>query len=275
MSPRLPVWAVALMALLPAPVLAALPCGHTVTEDTVLDADVGPCPGAAIVLVGPARLDLAGHAIIGDEKKPDHCVRIEGAGARLENGVVRACQSGVLVGGDGHHSIVGVLSSGHAVSGFRVYSDRNVLSGAGAIGNAGQGFRILGSRNRLEGCAASGNAIGFSSSGERNRLLGNTASGNATGFLADEMSSEHRLDQNLALSNDGRGFRVDGGGHRLTQNRALGNGGEGISLAGQARIRESLAIGNGADDLFDARADCRDGVWRRNVYGSRNRSCIR
>ena len=275
MRDRLLAWVVASAVLLPAPVLAALPCGHTVTADTVLDADVGPCTGTAIVLVGPAKLDLAGHAIVGDAQAPDHCVRIEGTGARLENGVVRSCQSGVLVEGDGQHTIAGVLSTGHAVSGFRVNSDRNLLSGTTAIDNAGQGFRIRGSRNRLEGCAASGNATGFSSTGERNRLIGNTASGNATGFFIDELSSEHRLDQNLALHNDGRGFRVESGGHRLTQNRAVGNGSEGIWVFGQARIKESLAIGNATTDLFDALDECGDNVWRKNVFGSRNRSCIR
>lgn len=81
-------------------------CGQVITQDTVLDANLGPCPGHGLVIgADNITLDLNGHTLMGTAAQGDGAgVLVENrTGVRVTNGFIRNFDAGVaLVGGSGH-----------------------------------------------------------------------------------------------------------------------------------------------------------------------------
>lgn len=75
-------------------------CGDTISQDTTLDGDVGPCTGDALVVTGDnITLDLGGHTVSADNGEGNHAgIRLDDvSGVTVRNGTVTGFDAGVLI----------------------------------------------------------------------------------------------------------------------------------------------------------------------------------
>ena len=271
-----------------APARAQVSCGDVIgpNETVTLEGDVDGCgPGAAaLTVIGPATLDLNGFSVIcAPSASPSTGIVVVGKRARVRNGSVQLCGTGVELLGEGAHQIEGVIAAlsdsgaGSRGEGFVIESDRNRLTGNSAVQNSAEGFRIvegnrnqlidnnaffneigfqilIGQRNVLEGNRAGDNDVfgfhldggPFVPGGGRNSLKENTATGNSTGFSLDSELAT-RLTSNVASENERDGIEVFfGDRNRLTGNRVEDNGESGIVIASSrnAVIRLNTSLNN-------------------------------
>src|SRR5262249_4172370 len=128
-----------------------------------LEHDVGPCdgPGPAITVIS-ASLDLNGHTVSCTDNgllPPSwpNGIELWGKGSRLKDGGGFNCNIGVLVAGQGKHTVEKVASSGNHADGFHLDAPRNTIKDSGAFFNAEDGFHVDSARNRFNQTAAIGN----------------------------------------------------------------------------------------------------------------------
>src|SRR5688572_2938776 len=119
---------------------ATVACGQTITQNTVLDADVGPCPNnlAHGIVIGADNitLDLNGHTVRGTSNLINDGAGIyvfRRTGVTVKNGTVRDFDCGVAIEG----------GSGNTVTGVRAQDN----IGAVGVTRCGEGVAILSSRN--------------------------------------------------------------------------------------------------------------------------------
>ncbi len=149
-------------------------CGMTITTNTTLDSDVGPCSGEGIIVgADNITLDLNGHRVFGVVGVPG-----EGAGIHLtgrtgvtvKNGSVRYFDAGVAIEGGGNNQI-------QALTVDRNEGDSSTDFGDGIAINASND-------NIIQGNTVTRNApydgIGLFGTGgsDRNQILNNTISNN-------------------------------------------------------------------------------------------------
>lgn len=260
---------------------AAVSCGQTITQNTILDADVGPCPGDGIVVgADNITLDLNGKRVFGTAERGDF------AGIRLPN------RSGVTVMGT-----PAVRGTRGVVTGF----DAGVLINGGSANTV---QRVIISDNRgpdtEETLLGDGIAIFYSAN---NRLLNNTvtANGGYDGIaVLGETSHGNLIQDNLVNDNvispafgGGLGIFVNAfldvetgklvHGNNIVRNTVRNNAAAGISTvnAQDARIAENLVEDNGflsapfggIGATLGASPEARDGRlviernWIRGQYG--------
>ena len=91
----------------------AVACGQTITQNTTLIADLGPCPNNGIIVgANNITLDLGGHRIFGNEGK------LEGAGVyvlgrtgvTVRSGKVSAFTAGVAIEGGSGNLVTGITA---------------------------------------------------------------------------------------------------------------------------------------------------------------------
>ncbi|MGH9153163.1 MAG: right-handed parallel beta-helix repeat-containing protein [Acidimicrobiales bacterium] len=91
-------------------------CGDTVTQDTTLDSDVGPCPGNGIIVgADNIALDLNGYTVTGDphaRQAPDKAgVLLRNvSGVTVRDGTVERFDAGVAIMGGGGNTVTGVTA---------------------------------------------------------------------------------------------------------------------------------------------------------------------
>ena len=203
----LPGIALALLALAPGSASAQpLACGQTITKDTTLHADLGPCPGDGLVIgADNVTLDLNGHAILGNgaHNGDDVGVKDEGHdGADIENGEIRGFRSDVKLDANQSRTrgITARLGTSDGGAAFSVSGSYNSIENNVARGQTWEshGFDIAGSHNTLSDNASRGlggvtvrgwrNAVthnvlvdaefgGLSVWGPRNLIAGNSVRG--------------------------------------------------------------------------------------------------
>ena len=246
-------------------------------ETVVLQSNIEPCSSAGIRIAGPATLDLNGYRI--QCTGTTDGLTLHGQKAKVLNGEIRGCVTGVTLTGDGKHRVQGVVATSSRDMGFLVVSDRNVLKNNVASNSAfGSGFRIKGDRNVLSNnVARDGEASGFTIEGDRNRLTKNRSNENdSTGFTIT--GEKNNLAKNEAVSNARFGFALDDAhGTKLIRNQAELNGLSGIRIAqgsGKNRITRNTARNNGAStgnvDLGDENRDCGTNKWIKNDFDTGN-----
>lgn len=248
---------------LPAEALEVFPeCGQTLGPAAGtfrLGKSVGPCDGPepALTIVGPYTLYMNGHRVFcvgpteptvpdGIRVIGDH-VRIFGDADPAEFppsvGGAFSCRTGVVLAGEGTHSLYGVIAAGNRDDGFRVESNNNRLLAQGsahplAVVNGKNGFNVLGNGNKLE-----------------------------------------RTD---ARNNGKNGFFIDGEGNRLGYSNAFDNGrdpgppppGEGIRVLGsKTTIYSNVSMTNRGRDLVDVNPSCDQNNWNYNS-GFANQPCV-
>ncbi len=264
------------LSLVPASWAANVPCGATITTNTILDADLGPClPGNAVVVQGPATLDLNGKTV-SCFLAQNRGVLLTGEGAKLRNGVVTGCDEGVRLGGTGRHRVERVLSTQN-VTGFNVVTERNTLKENTAANSSSTGFLLDGNRTTaIDNTAASSLGSGFDSAGvDGLSLRGNTATHNGTHGFVSSLGTNHRYKKNVALQNGGDGFNLRGSGYKLTQNRAIDNASHGIENdATDSRFVRNTALGH-TEDIMESFGDCDGNTYSNNIFGTANGTCVK
>lgn len=169
-------------------------------------------------------------------------------------------------------------------TGFTIDGDRNILYRNIAADSREHGFQIAGNENRLEDNSARDNdEFGFVVDGDGTRVRSNSSAKNiGGGFLVGEDGEENRLSHNLSSeSGDGdpaNGFEVQGSNNHLDANTADHNGLSGIVLtatAGTNEVTDNVVSHSANIDLVDETEACDENTWHGNIFGTRNRSCIR
>lgn len=246
------------------PAAAGLQCGDRVSpgQQVVLEEDLA-CdgPGAAVVVTGPAVVDLNGFTIScadldEDGVTPQVGVLLLGWAVTVRNGTLNECRHGVVAAGTGFHAIGDVATLFGSGDGIVLASDANRVRGALAFFHRGAGFVLRGAASNVADSTATGNRVGFrvDARARSNTLLGNVASANTvTGIVAD--GERNRLVSNRAEDNLADGIRVPAGARAVA-------------------VSGTLALGNGADDLADETPGCGDNVWRDNRFETRNQACV-
>ncbi len=248
---------------------AVVACGQTITQNTVLTADVGPCPanlGNGIIIgADNITLDLNGHRILGTPGLINDAAGIyvfRRTGVTVKNGTVRDFDCGVAIEG----------GSGNTVTG--IYAHDNI--GGVGVSRCGEGVAILSSQNnRIVGNQLVHNGP-FGGVGvytvvnvEHNR----TTSGVSRGNLID---SNQILNNNLPRSaeiNDSDGVRIETQSvfNVVSNNNVTGSGLDGIaifSFAPDNTVQFNSVQQNGFLNPFRRRGD---GI---RVFGGSERTTV-
>ena len=308
-------WAVGLMV--PSPSWAEIQCGETIgpNEVAILAQDL-TCPGnnPALILEAGSSLNLGGHTVDCNNVNNDGIV-VQGSNAILQHGTIMNCSRGVVLNGNGGHTVTKVTAKNNQIQGFIIQSDGNVLSFNKSTGNIRNGYRIFGgSRNFLANNLAKNNtrfgflidppghdnsftknwAIsnntdgGFRISGNRNKLGDNLAKNNGDGGADDGFEingNNNEIFSNKAIGNFGSGFRLGPfprniviTGNQLQTNRAEKNKEYGIRVmegAINGRILANNSERNSLDDLGDDNGNCDNNQWQGNLFRTSNQDCIK
>jgi parallel beta-helix repeat protein len=242
----------------------AIGCGETLGPEgsEALAGDLvygeGDCGDFPVLkIVGPFTLDLNGFTISCGTKETGLRgigIEVTGVGAKIHNGTIAYCNTGLMVAGDGQHELKRLTVTSRHVTGedgiaFKVMSDRNWFIGNTVEKYAGEGFRL-----GDNGVSANGNLI------TRNEAIHN---GNH-GFRV-RAGERNLLVLNRAKDNAAEGFRSEGGFNQFVTNTAIGNGDEGFRLKGAQdnQIIGNIAIRNGlvpCDDLRLGEPDANPGI---------------
>jgi len=214
------------LALAGPAVAATLSCGQTITQDTTLDNDMGPCPSNGVVIgADNITFDLNGHTISGTPASGDRAgvYLLNRSGVTVKNGTVTAFDIGVAIEG----------GSGNTVTGM---SARANIGGVGGIG--GDGIAILSSRaNSVVGNQVVNNGpfsgVGLYSriDSDHRRQTGGPARDNlvSRNSITGNIISRDRTTPN-GTDNSGIRMENDGAFNTITDNLVGDNGLDGISL---------------------------------------------
>jgi len=310
-NPRVVFFAVAFLASLgavlgPSPAYG-LACGDAIRTDTVLTADLGPCPGFGLFVAAPAvTLDLGGFTIRGSGGSVG--VVADLASLTIEGpGTITNFGNGVRVGGRGvtvrdlnfTENRAGIVLS--SASFPRIIN--NTIDG-GTHGETGISvFEVGGAKikgNVITGHSGSGIWVGLQS---QSVIVLNSVKGNATGLtylefepasitIRDNEFSDNTqdgvsitrafsnltLDLNTLNRNGGNGISVTGqawGPLVIGDNVVDNNGNQGVALTNISNISSSGAIqvidnevlNNAAVDLFWDGTGTNN-CWKFNNFGS-------
>jgi hypothetical protein len=244
-------------------------CGQTITQNTVLTADVGPClpfgtHGIRIATSG-ITLDLNGHSILGTPQATNEGAGIylfRVSGVTVKNGTVRDFDGGVIIEG----------GSGNLVTGMTARDNIGVVAGT----RYADGFAILSStNNRIVGNQAihngplSGFGIYSRVDGEHPRETAGISSGN-------RIENNRAIDNNLPRSatiNDSDGIRVETMSvfNVISGNYSSGSGLDGIaifSFTPDNTVQYNTSVNNGFLNTFRRRGD---GI---RVFGGSERTLV-
>jgi parallel beta-helix repeat protein len=285
-------------------------CGQVITQNTVLDADVGPCPGEGLVLgASDITLDLGGHTVFG-APSTGVGIRIEGTGApvgpnqriRVRNGTVTGFGTGVLVRQSADNilerlvvrdnSCHGIQLHGTAAAGpapaLRTVVRENVVrrNSCSGINLFQRAQNSLIERNVVTQNARAGvflEALGFFNSPLLNTVRQNSVSGNGGDGVTDT-GLRTMIVGNTIRANGGNGVRLpvalpaeEG---LVEGNQVLGNALNGVIIDGGRRgntVTANIARGNGSAggfDLADGNFQCLGNTWVGNRFVTRNQPCI-
>jgi hypothetical protein len=223
----------------------ALPAhaGIVVTENTKLTANVvctdvsTPC----IRIAAPGvTLDLGGFTVTGPHAGMGVGIAIDPGvyNVTIRNGTVTGFETGVLIEGE---------SAGHALR--NVTARRNSVAGIHCDGAA-----------KVE--------IDHSSGSENGEV----------GILIENSTSSY-IHHSVAQRNGQAGLVIGSGtkGARVERNVSRFNDGDGIVVEGGAAsnaVSRNTAAGNADFDLRDDNGDCTGNLWSRNLFNTKNVTCI-
>jgi parallel beta-helix repeat protein len=230
---------------LPTPAGAAhLSCGQTITADTTLDSDLGPCTNHGLIVGAEGiTLDLNGHRIFGTAASRD------GAGVYLPNRLAVTVRNGTVTNFD-----IGVAIEGGSRNLVTGITAQDNIGGSGAIG--GDGIALLSTRNN----AVSGNrtinngpfsGIGVYSrvDSDHPRATSGPSRNNVvdSNYVAGNIISRNR-ETPIGTDNDGIRVENDAVFNTFSNNQVLRNGLDGIALFADTAdntVRGNSVEGNG------------------------------
>ena len=140
----------------------------------------------AILITGPAKLNLNGYTLSGKKKIENDelpvCIQIEGSGARVWNGFVKNCVDGILIDKGESNIIIKVEAYNNYERGFKIKKgNKNLLFNCLARNNGRQGFIIT--------------------KGDENRISHSKAIANCRDGIEIEEGSENHISHNLVKDN--------------------------------------------------------------------------
>lgn len=202
----------------------------------VLDSNVGPCPGPEpAITVNSARLDLNGFSV-SCGADPAAGIVIVGTEAKVHNGTVTGCVSGVELRGQGSHKLWDILAVA-LIDGLVVSSDQNILSDNTVSVSGRAGILVTGNYNTLTENIAASLLTGILVAGSYNRLTENAGMG---GLIAGILlgGTNNRAEGNVA---DGvEAFLLSGSNHQVKGNTAFA--GFSVRFASNLRLTDNTAI---------------------------------
>ena len=205
---------------------AVLSCGQTITQDTVLENDVGPCTNGGITIgANFITLDLNGHRIFGTAAANDRAgVYLLGrVGVTVKNGTVTNFDIGVAIEGGSRNTVTGITA-------------RDNIGPASGMG--GDGIAILSSSSNRVAQNQTVNNAPFSGIGVYSRVDANhqrQTSGPSSGNVIDGNSvRDNNIGRNRMTpqdtDNDGIRVENDAVRNRFTNNLVINSGLDGIAL---------------------------------------------
>lgn len=228
-----------LTTVLASPAAAAhVTCGMTISQNTTLHANVGPCPAGGVVIgTNGITLDLKGFTVFGTGATDDGAgILLDGvSGVTVKNGTVTAFDGGVVIDGGSNNVIERVRVVG------------NVGSGRTDFGDGIVGFATTGNQIRFNTVVDNGPFSGIA-------LVGSTSANNT--IHANVVRSNDELD--VAEVNHGDptgtmndiGIRLEPRTHNNTvsSNTVEANGLDGIQIFARSTdnvVRDNTSRGNG------------------------------
>ena len=169
------------------------------------------CPNKpAILITGPAKLNLNGKTLSGVDKK-NVCIQIEGDGARVWNGTVTNCKDGILIDNSNRNKVIGVKACNNDRRGFKIdgtdsdyEGNENMLDKCLATDNGRQGISIEeGDGNVVEKCSATDNGQqGFSiEEGDGNKICHSKAIANCRDGIEIDAGRDNLIIDNFVEDN--------------------------------------------------------------------------
>ena len=223
---------------------AHLSCGQTVTTNTTLDSDIGPCTNYGLIVgANGITIDLNGHRIFGTASVADKAgVYVPNrVGVTVRNGTVSNFDIGVAVEGGSRNLVTGITA-------------RDNIGGSGGIG--GDGIALLSAANTsVSGNRAINNGpfsgIGIYSrvDSDHPRQTSGPSRGNVidSNYVAGNIISRNRVNPE-GTDNDGIRMENDSVFNTISNNQVLRNGLDGIALFADTAdntVRGNSVEGNG------------------------------
>ena len=202
----------------PASVIAQVGCGATITANTTLKADIGPCSGEGLIFAASGiTLNCAGYSISG-----------------------KGVDAGVNLAGHTKVTVENCNVTGFLEGFYLPNSNSSTLSRNTASSDGNDGFYLTSSSsmNFLVGNLADKNLYGFSLySSSYNSLIGNTAYSNSYSGIYLSSSSGNSLTENNASDNGHYGLELGmaSNSNILTGNTANSNTGTGFIINGSTK----------------------------------------
>jgi parallel beta-helix repeat protein len=244
-------------------------CGDTISTNVTLEAnlDCSTFEDTALIVEGPARLDLNGFEVICSSDQ-DGIIVIE-EGATILNGMVSGGRIGIRLIYDendennGYHRVVNMRVLNCSSRGIRAESDNNELTN-NYIENSGKGIRVEGNYNRIVGNTMVNNgAENCDVRGSKNLFLNNIAKdgpeecfliGDLEGEPTEQEANDNLFQNNIAINCGAGGF--------VTASGTWGN-----------YLIRNTAYDNSPIDFIDYNRNCKDNDWIMNTAGSGRPRC--
>lgn len=212
--------------------------------------------GAAVVVTGPAVLDLNGFTIScadldGDGRTARVGIALLGWSVTVRNGTLNECHHGVVAAGQGFHRIDRVSTLFGTGDGLVLGSDANRVQGALAFFHGGAGIVLRGSSSAVSDSTATGNRVGFRVEARSSVVRSVATASERDGFLIAGAGSE--LADNRALGGL-VGFTVVGTSNQLLRNESRQNV---VGIYLDARASSNAVVGNVASENTVAGIDAR------------------
>jgi parallel beta-helix repeat protein len=289
---------------------ANVSCGSTITQNTVLDGNVGPCSTGIAIGANNITFDLNGFTISGNPTTGDGggIVLSGRSGVTVKNGTVTQFDAGVSVTG----------GSGNTVTNMNVLNNRGNFEtdfGDGILVFNSTGNAITNNRVRNNGpydgiglLVANNNLVDSNQITDNNQASNNTAgirlenigrtpsSGNTvtnnlvtnSGTFGIEVfagGSNNVIRNNQVVGNalDGITVFAGGNGNIIETNVTRSNGGSGIYIRGAAgnfaapsnnQILRNQSFGNAVFDLRDGTPNCGTNQWHGNQGATGTPPCV-
>lgn len=283
-------------------------CGTTITADSTLSGDIGPCPGHGVIIgADNITLDLNGHTILGDGSDTGSGV-ISNSHSNVTvtsssgRGTIENFLDGVFLTGGGGNTVSRLrltdnfgesLAGGYGINAVNETNDtitHNLIARNGpfaGIGISGAGTDYIVSGNTLRknkkaagGTAANGITLGNNvddSVVKRNEVTDSGSHGIFTNGARTRVVG-NTVTGSGANDPDGNGifFNDFADRGRILDNEVHGSSRWGIFVvagANRNRIIGNTSTGNDDFDLLDGNTNCDHNTWSLNTFGTANPAC--
>lgn len=216
-------------------------CGTIITEDTVLDSDVGPCSDFAIILgENDITLDLNGYTVFGSAGSGDNA-GIYGPGTSgntVKGGTVTGFDSGIYF----------EEGSGHTITQMNVVDNVGPLNGDGIFGEGIQFFLVTDSLITGNNVQRNGTFSGINMyDSSRNTVSGNNVADNNIA-QRDATHLDPNIQQDIGIWVISLGSPTSTTGNIVERNSVTNNGLDGIQVSRFANgntVRSNAVEDNG------------------------------